>query len=139
MSAPETLDQTSNSATKRLAFAICGYSFFTLGLIGAVLPVLPTTIFWIVAAICFARSSPKMYQRILTWPRVGPVVEDFIANGVIKRRSKTIAVLGMAVAAVVVALTPMDLVTKFAALAAIALGAIYVLTRPGQAVNELPQ
>ena len=67
------------------------------------------------------------------------MVEDFVANGVIKRRSKTIAVLGMAVAAVVVALTPMDLVTKFAALAAIALGAIYVVTRPGQAVNELPQ
>jgi len=139
MSAPETIGQTSDSLRKRLAFIVCGYSFFALGLIGLALPVLPTTVFWIVAAICFARSSPKMYQRILTWPRVGPAVEDFVANGVIKRRGKMVAVSGMAIAAIIVALTPMDVVATIAALAGIALGAIYVLTRPSQSETEISQ
>ncbi len=137
MNAPETLGLTSVGSRKRFVFIVCGYSFFALGLIGLVLPVLPTTVFWIVAAICFARSSPKMYQRILTWPRVGPAVGDFVADGVVKRRGKMIAVFGMTVAAIVVVLTPMDTVATIAALLGIALGAIYVLTRPSQSVNEI--
>ncbi len=139
MSVPETISPASDSSRKRLAFIIFGYLFFAVGLIGTVLPVLPTTVFWVVAAICFARSSPRMYQRILNWPRVGSAVEDFVASGVIKRRSKIVALSGMAIAAIIVALTPMDLIPTIASLVGIALGAIYVLTRPGQSVNKASQ
>ena len=66
MNAYETIEQTGDRSIKRLAVLSCGYLFFAMGLIGAVLPVLPSTVFWILAAICFARSSPRMYQRILT-------------------------------------------------------------------------
>lgn len=134
MSAGETVDQMGSRSKKRFAILISGYLFFGLGLVGAVLPVLPSTVFWIIAAVCFAQSSPKMYRRILNWPRVGPVVEDFVANGVINRRSKTVAVFGMAVAAIIVALTPMGVITTVASLAGIALGALYVLTRPSEPV-----
>jgi uncharacterized membrane protein YbaN (DUF454 family) len=137
LSTPETINPASDSSRKRLAFIFLGYLFFAVGLIGVALPVLPTTVFWVVAAICFARSSPRMYQRILTWPRIGSAVEDFVANGVIKRRSKVIAISGMAVAAIVVALAPMEVVPTVASLAGIAVGAIYVLTRPSQPVNEI--
>ncbi len=137
MSTPESHSQTIESPRKRLAFMIFGYLFFALGLAGTVLPVMPTTVFWVIAAICFARSSPRMYRRILTWPRVGPTVEDFVANGVIRRRSKIIALCGMVVAAIVVAVAPMDVIPTIASLAGIAVGAIYVLSRPSQTANEI--
>lgn len=129
--------QAGKPARTRLVYLACGYAFFALGLLGAFLPVLPTTVFWIIAALCFARSSPRMYQRIVAWPRVGPAVNDFVADGVIARRSKAIALSGMAVAALVVAFTPLGTVPMALGLAAIAVGAGYVATRPSARTGDL--
>src|SRR3546814_18506880 len=71
-----------------------------LGLVGVVLPVLPTTIFWIIAAACFAKSCPAMARKIYAWPGVGPAVEAFLSHGVIARRAKIGAGIGKGVAAV---------------------------------------
>lgn len=135
MSTNETVEElTGVDVTKRLAVLSCGYVFFVLGIIGLAIPGLPSTVFWVVSAICFSRSSPKMYQRILTLPRVGPAIEDFISHGVIKRRSKKIAVTGMAVMAIIVLLLPMAVVSTMASIAGIAIGAVFVLTRPSAPV-----
>lgn len=130
MNSTEVAHQTIDRSYQRPILLGCGYFFFALGLIGAVLPILPTTVFWIVSAACFAKSSPRMYQRIVGWPGVGQVVEDFIAHGIIRRRSKVIAVSGMMVAAMIVALTPMGSTLILASIALIAMAGVYVWTRP---------
>ncbi|MFN7398512.1 MAG: YbaN family protein [Sandaracinobacter sp.] len=66
------------------------------GLIGAVLPLLPTTPFLILAAACFARSSPRLEARILNDPRFGPLVREWRARGAIPPKAKLLAVGGMA-------------------------------------------
>lgn len=138
MSTNETVEElTGASITKRLATLGCGYLFFVFGVVGLALPGLPSTVFWVVSAICFSRSSPKMYQRILTLPRVGSAIEDFISYGVIKRRSKKIAITGMAVMAIFVLLLPIGAVSTFASVAGIAIGAAYVLTRPSEPLTEI--
>jgi uncharacterized membrane protein YbaN (DUF454 family) len=138
MTTNETVEElTGMDATKRLAVLGCGYLFFVFGIIGLALPGLPSTVFWIVSAICFSRSSPKMYQRILTLPRVGSAIEDFISYGVIKRRSKTAAVTGMAVMAIIVLLLPMGTMSTFASMAGILIGTVFVLTRPSEAAAEI--
>ena len=43
----------------RTAYWISGWVAFGIGLLGVVLPILPTTVFMIVAAFCFDNSSPK--------------------------------------------------------------------------------
>ena len=117
-------------SAKRLVCRLVGYVAFAIGLAGLALPVLPTTVFWIVAAACFAHSSPAMYRRILAWPGIGRTVDDFISHGVISRKGKIAAVCGMAVATVLVALSPMAQTATLIALGGIAIGATYVLTRP---------
>lgn len=41
---------------------------FALGAIGLILPVLPTTVFWIVAIGCFSRASPRLAARARSAP-----------------------------------------------------------------------
>ena len=113
-----------------------GYLFFAIGFVGMFLPVLPTTVFWIIAAFCFAKSSPAMYRRILAWPRVGPAIAAFIDHGVIGRTSKRVAIAGMSAGAALVLLVDMGLVPTAAALCGIAFAAIYVGTRPSDTVSS---
>jgi len=125
-------DDRETAARRRLAWAWTGtgYAFFAVGLVGTMLPVLPTTIFWIIAAACFAKGCPAMARRIYAWPGVGPAVEAFLSHGVIARRAKIAALLGMAGAGGIVALTPLPPTALIITLAVIALAALYVATRP---------
>lgn len=123
---------------RRLAWAWTagGYGFFSVGLLGVVLPVLPTTVFWIIAAACFAKGCPAMARRIYAWPGFGPAVEAFLSHGVIGRRAKVSAVVGMSVGAAVVALLPLPLAGRLITLAVMALAALYVATRPETCPQE---
>ncbi|HEX2576644.1 MAG TPA: YbaN family protein [Aquihabitans sp.] len=68
-----------------------GWLAVALGGIGIVVPGLPTTVFFIVAASCFARSSPRFERWVLDLPRIGPMVRDHRAGLGMPRRAKVIA------------------------------------------------
>ncbi|MBK8753045.1 MAG: YbaN family protein [Candidatus Competibacteraceae bacterium] len=70
---------------------------FALGAIGLVLPILPTTVFWIVAIGCFSRASPRIAARLVAHPRFGRPFADWLACGAIDRRGKIFAIGGMGV------------------------------------------
>lgn len=50
---------------RRAALLICGTLSLALGIIGIVVPLLPTTCFLLVAAWCYARSSQRLYDRLM--------------------------------------------------------------------------
>lgn len=81
---------------KRLAFHALGWAFVALGAIGAVLPVMPTTIFLIGAAWAFGRSSPRLEARLLGDPRFGPALRAWRDHRALSRRGKVCACAGIA-------------------------------------------
>lgn len=111
-----------------MGYRIVGGLLFVMGAIGLVLPVWPTTIFWILAALAFARSWPAMRDRIYAWPRVGSVVEEFAERGTLSRKGKQHAVFGMLIGLAIAVLVKPSLAVAAGAL--VAAGIAYVLTRP---------
>lgn len=80
----------------RAAWLMLGLVFVALGFIGALLPLMPTTIFLILAAGCFARSSPRLEAWLLSHPRFGPTLRAWRKDGAIGRRAKIMACSGIA-------------------------------------------
>lgn len=73
-----------------------GWVSLALGFIGAVLPVMPTVPFLIVAVWAFSRSSHRLRDRILHHPQFGPPIRAWQERGVITRMTKIWATLAMA-------------------------------------------
>ncbi|AHC46515.1 hypothetical protein AX27061_2052 [Achromobacter xylosoxidans NBRC 15126 = ATCC 27061] len=76
---------------------ILGCAMLALGVIGAFLPVMPTTIFLILAVACFSRSSPRLERWLLDSPTYGPSLRAWREQGAVSRKGKLYASLGMAV------------------------------------------
>jgi uncharacterized membrane protein YbaN (DUF454 family) len=81
----------------RAVWATAGLASVALGGVGLVVPGLPTTVFFIIAAWCFSRSSPRLERWVLGLPRIGPMVADYRAGLGMPRRAKVVAVTTMAV------------------------------------------
>lgn len=75
----------------RFVYLGLGWFFVALGIIGAFLPVMPTTIFLIIAAWCFARSSPELEAWLLAHPLFGAPLRNWRERGAISRRAKILA------------------------------------------------
>lgn len=83
------------SGVTRLFWAAIGLMFVGLGSIGVVVPGLPSTVFFLVAAWCFARSSERLERWLLELPGVGPLVRDARAGLGMPRRTKATAIVMM--------------------------------------------
>lgn len=74
---------------------IAGVFFVGLAALGVVLPVLPTTPFLLVAAGCFAKSSPYMHGKLLQSKLFGALISDWQKHRTIPKKSKYILLLSM--------------------------------------------
>lgn len=114
---------------RRLWYAL-GMVALGLGVVGIALPVMPTVPFLLLAAAAFARSSPRLEQRILNHPTYGPPVRAWREHGAINRLAKIWAVVAMmaGVGFSLFAGMPLWVVAMQAAIC-LSVGA-YVVTRP---------
>ncbi len=91
-----------------------GWVAVAVGAVGIVVPGLPTTVFFIIAASCFARSSPRFERWVLGLPHIGPLVRDYRAGLGMPRKAKVFAIVTIAVvcsiSAVLIANLPLRLI-----------------------------
>ena len=120
----------STNPAVRFLWLILGLLFTGLGIVGAFLPVMPTTVFLLIAAFFFARSSPKFYNWLLNNRTFGPLIRDWRAGLGLPLRAKILAVslVGLSVgsSALIVPLTWVKVLLVLIGLGVCA----YLLTRP---------
>ncbi len=126
-----THGMTEGSKVLKALFFLTGLIFTCLGIIGAILPVMPTTVFLIVAVYCFGRSSSRFEAWLLNHRHYGPTLRNWQQYGAISRKVKCIACVGMAVGFILFYLgaSPSWPLTTAVALFML-LSAWYVLSRP---------
>lgn len=116
---------------KRIGFLIVGYLLIAIGFVGAFLPIMPTTPFLILAAGCFARSSPRLERWLLGHPRFGPLLQNWRERGAIPRKAKALSCTGMAVGYSAFWLVSTPSAPLAAGVTALILvGTVFVLSRP---------
>jgi len=76
----------------RLVWLATGLLCTAIGGVGIVVPGLPTTVFFIGAAACFSRSSPRLERWVLGLRGIGPMVADHRAGLGMPRRAKAWAI-----------------------------------------------
>jgi uncharacterized membrane protein YbaN (DUF454 family) len=81
------------SKTKKFFLKITGLIFVGLAILGVVLPILPTTPFLLVAAACFAKSSPRLQKKLLANKTFGPLIHEWQQHRSIPRKAKRVALL----------------------------------------------
>jgi uncharacterized membrane protein YbaN (DUF454 family) len=113
---------------KHAVYKPLGLVFLSLGIIGIILPVLPSTPFVLLAAWCFAQSSEKWHRKLLDSELFGPIVRNWEANRCISRQTKMVGLAAMTIAgsaSIVLAIN--DPILKIATVSLMGVGAITLL------------
>ena len=114
----------------RVLWLLLGIAATGLGIAGAVLPLLPTTPFLLVATYAFARSSPRLHAWLMSHRQFGPLIANWQQHGAIGRRAKQAAIAVMALSLAMswlLAVPGWIIAIQTAVLAGVA---IFILTRP---------
>ena len=119
----------------RIIYFSLGWVMVALGVIGLIMPLMPGAVFLIIAAWCFARSSPRFEAWLLNHPKFGKPLRDWRASGAIPRSAKVMACAGMAIGFVTFwySVAPLGAACAQAVAAGFLACAAYVVSRPSMA------
>lgn len=127
------------SSLRKALWLIAGFVCLGLGLIGVVLPILPTTPFMLLAAFCFAKSSKRLHNWLISHRQFGPPIKDWQMHGAISKTAKIGAVLtmiGVLVLSLVLQLKSTVIIIQALAMLG---SATFILTRPFPPTNDKSQ
>lgn len=110
---------------------VLGLLCVALGFIGALLPLMPSTVFFICAAACFAYASPRLEAWLLSFEFIGAPVRAWRERGAIALPAKIMATLGMGLGLTAFAFAKPSGPAFAIAAGALALCALFIWTRPG--------
>jgi uncharacterized membrane protein YbaN (DUF454 family) len=82
----------ASSSLRRAFYIGAGTLSLGLGIIGAFLPIMPTTVFVLIAAACYARGSDRLHGYLLAHRIFGPVIHDWRQYRAIPERARWVAI-----------------------------------------------
>ena len=90
--------------TRRIIYIILGSFNLILGAVAIIVPLLPTTPFWLLTCWFYLRSSEKLYNRAMSNRYFGTYIRNFLVDKAIPLRSKIISVSIMWLSAILTSL-----------------------------------
>lgn len=109
-----------------------------LGVIGLLLPIMPTVPFLLVAAWAGGKGWPVLEQKLLEHPKYGPQIIVWRKYGVVKRQPKVIASIMMAGSSIMLTFSPVHIALKLAVIGIMATVAVWLWLRPEAAPTKSP-
>lgn len=88
----------------RVLLIVTGTLSVSLGVLGIFLPLLPTTVFLLLGAACYARSSPRFYYKLVNHRWLGVYIRSSREGHGMRRRDKaiTLALLWIGIGATMI-------------------------------------
>ncbi len=114
----------------QLLWRILALACVALGMIGVLLPGLPTVPFLLVAAWAGGKGWPRLEAWLLAHPRYGVSIRNWRERGVVPRRAKWAASVMMTISGVVLAFSPLALWVRVAVPVGMACVAVWLWRRP---------
>lgn len=105
-----------------------------LGVVGAFIPVMPTTPFLLISLWAFSKSSPRLQQWLLEHPKYGATLRDWHHHGAIRPSIKIIAVTAMALSIALVHEMAGFGLGFWIHSSVVSLTALFILSRPSSGV-----
>ena len=116
---------TETRSIKSWFILLIGHLSLLLGLIALLLPIVPTSPFLVVAAACYARTSPRFRKLIIENRHVGPAILAWEQNKCLELKHKILFVLILAIAFSSSAFLFME--TQFSKLTMLGVGLIAII------------
>ncbi len=118
---------------KKVSFLIIGHISLSLGIIGAFLPILPTTPFLLLSAYFYSKSSPRLHNWMINHKYLGPPLKNWQEGGVIGLKSKIIATIMIVLVLIFrIRILEINLWIKVIATTVLASVLLFIWTRPSK-------
>ena len=127
----ESTPEDAKSKTIRVFFILVGTIFLALGVVGILLPILPTTPFLLLAAACYYKGSKRMHQWILNNRWFGEYIKNYREGRGISLKAKfsAIALLWITISYSAIFAVPILVAQIILLIVAVAVS-IHVITLP---------
>lgn len=89
------MEKAESWSLVRMAYATLAGVTLALGIVGLFLPLLPTTVFVLIAAWAAPKGSPRLNRWIRHHPQIGPLLEAWHTKGAVPRTAKWLACITM--------------------------------------------
>ena len=132
-------DRSVRSKTLQLILIAAGIIFVALGVVGIFLPVMPTTVFLLLAAACFVRSSDRLHRWLRNHRVLGPYLLAVEGRSGMPRRAKITTLVVLWISILCSAFIFVDRLWLRLLLLAIACGvSIFIVSRPTMKMTHEP-
>jgi len=120
----------ARSRLARIAFALLAYISLGVGMVGLVVPGLPTTEFVLLAAWAASKSSPRLAAWLENHRLFGPILHNWRNGRAVARRAKISASLAMLAALAIMLVSLPHGLWLYAVILGMAIGNLWIWSRP---------
>jgi len=121
----------------RHIYLAIGWLCTVLGIIGAFLPVMPTTPFLLIAVWAYSRSSPRLRNWLYHHPRYGKTIRDWFEHGAVDNRIKIFAITTMSLSIPIAYVLTENLTLVSIHLTVVILVSVFLYSRPSSSGNGI--